>query len=70
MTQPAERMKLMRDRRRASKLRELRIVVPDTRSAVVRDRIAAQVAQLAPESERDALLWLEAVSEFDADEPR
>lgn len=70
MRLPAERMKLMRDRRRASKLRELRIIVPDARSAAVRDRIASQVAQLDPESERDALLWLEAVSEFDSDEPR
>jgi hypothetical protein len=25
---------------------------------------------LNPESERDALLWIEAVSEFDADQPR
>ena len=70
MAQPAERMRMMRARRRGEGLRELRIVVPDVRSAAVRDRIAAQVAKLNPESERDALLWIEAVSEFNADEPR
>ncbi len=70
MAVPAERMKAMRQRRRMQGLRELRLVVPDARSGVVRRRIAAQVANLHPESERDALLWIEAVSEFDADEPR
>ncbi len=70
MAEPAERMKMMRARRRRNGLRELRLVVPDPRSAVVRDRIAAQVAKLDPASERDALLWIEAVCEFDADEPR
>ena len=70
MAQPAERMRMMRARRRGEGLRELRIVVPDVRSAAVRDRIAAQVAKLNPDSERDALLWIEAVGEFDADEPR
>jgi hypothetical protein len=70
MAQPAERMRMMRARRRGEGLRELRIVVPDVRSAAVRDRIAAQVAKLNPDSERDALLWIEAVSEFNADEPR
>lgn len=70
MAEPAERMKLMRARRRRQGLRELRLVVPDARSAAVRKRIAAQVAKLDPASERDALLWIEAVSEFDADQPR
>ena len=70
MAQPAERMRMMRARRRGEGLRELRIVVPDVRSAAVRDRIATQVAKLNPDSERDALLWIEAVSEFNADEPR
>ena len=70
MAQPAERMRMMRARRRGEGLRELRIVVPDVRSAAVRDRIAAQVAKLNPDSEHDALLWIEAVSEFNADEPR
>ncbi|HJU15744.1 MAG TPA: antitoxin MazE-like protein [Stellaceae bacterium] len=70
MTAPAERMRAMRERRRRQGLRELRLVVPDARSEAVRRRIAAQVATLNPDSERDALLWIEAVSEFDADEPR
>ena len=69
MAEPAERMKLMRMRRRRG-LRELRLVVPDARSEAVRDRIAAQVAKLNPDSERDALLWIEAVFQFDTDEPR
>jgi len=70
MVQPAQRMKSMRDRRRERGLRELRLVVPDARSAAVRARIAQQVAKLNPDSEEDALRWIEAVSEFDADEPR
>jgi Antitoxin MazE-like len=70
MAEPAERMKRMRERRRGRGLRELRLVVPDARLQAVRDRIAAQVAKLSADSERDALLWTEAVSEFDADEPR
>ncbi len=70
MAEPAERIKLMRRRRRRRGLRELRLVVPDARLEDVRDRIAAQVARLNPDSERDALLWIEAVSEFDADEPK
>jgi Protein of unknown function (DUF3018) len=70
MAEPAERMKLMRRRRQRLGLRELRLVVPDARLEAVRDRIAAQVAKLNPDSERDALLWIEAVSEFDSDEPR
>jgi hypothetical protein len=70
MAEPAERMKKMRARRRRQGLRELRLVVPDARSEVVQNRIAAQVAKLNPDSERDALLWIEAVGEFGADEPR
>ena len=70
MANPAERMKKMRARRRGQDLRELRLVVPDARSEAVRKRIASQVAELSPDSERDALLWIEAVSEFDADAPR
>jgi hypothetical protein len=38
--------------------------------ATVRRRIAAQVAKLSQEGERDALIWIEAVSEFDADAAR
>jgi hypothetical protein len=70
MAEAAERMKMMRARRRRRGLRELRLVVPDARSEAVRDRIAAQVTKLNPASERDTLLWIEAVSEFDADAPR
>ena len=65
MTSPAERMKTMRERRRQQGLRELRLVVPDARSQSVRQRIAEQVARLRPETEREALDWIEAVSEFD-----
>jgi hypothetical protein len=46
MAQTAERMKAMRERRRARGLRELRLVVPDTRSKAVRKRVAKQVAGL------------------------
>jgi hypothetical protein len=70
MAPPAERMKTMRERRRQKGLRELRLVVPDPRSVIVRQHIAEQVARLRPESERDALAWIEAVSEFDADAAR
>jgi len=70
MANPAEGMKIMRMRRRRQGLRELRLVVPDARSEAVRNRIAAQVLKLNPDSERDALFWIEAVSDFDADEPR
>jgi Tfp pilus assembly protein FimT len=66
VTAPAERMKAMRDRRRSEELRELRIVIPDARSEAVRKRIAQQVARLDPEDEREAMRWIEAVSEFDA----
>jgi len=70
MPATAERMRMMRERRRARGLRELRLVVPDARLATVRRRIAAQVAKLSQEDERDALIWIEAVSEFDADAAR
>ena len=70
MAEPAERMKMMRARRRRQGLRELRLVVPDARSEAARNRIAAQVANLNSDGERDELFWIEAVSEFDADEPR
>ncbi|HLJ19764.1 MAG TPA: antitoxin MazE-like protein [Stellaceae bacterium] len=66
MAPPAERMRMMRERRRTQGLRELRLVVPDARSRAVRRRIARQVGRLRPKSERDALLWIESVSEFDA----
>jgi hypothetical protein len=69
MAVPAERMKAMRERRRAKGLRELRLVVPDARSEEVRRQVAAEAAQMNPEAELEAMKWIEAVSEFDADTP-
>ena len=66
MPAPAERMRMMRERRRKRGLRELRLVVPDSRLRSVRRRVAAQVSRLVQSSEEDALSWIEAVSEFDA----
>jgi hypothetical protein len=43
---------------------------PSALAEPVFDRIAAQVAKLNPDNERDALLWIEDVSQFDTDEPR
>jgi hypothetical protein len=48
-------------------LRELRLVVPDAASKLVRRRVAKQVAALDPNEELDALKWIEAVSESDRD---
>ncbi|MGH2447695.1 MAG: antitoxin MazE-like protein [Chloroflexota bacterium] len=62
----AERMKIMRARRRARGLRELRLVVPDPHARAVRRRVAASVAKLDPRDEEDAMRWIEAVSVFDA----
>jgi hypothetical protein len=67
MAEPAERMRAMRARRRSRGLRELRLVVPDARSAAVRRQIAEQTARLDPEDEEEAMAWIEAVSEFDND---
>jgi hypothetical protein len=67
MAAPAERMKMMRQRRRRKGLRELRLVVPDARSEAVRRRVARQVAGLRRDSEIEALDWIESVSELDAD---
>jgi Protein of unknown function (DUF3018) len=66
MVQAAERMKAMRERRRARGLKELRLVVPDARSKTVRRRVARQVAALDRSRELEALKWIEAVAEFDA----
>lgn len=66
MAEAAERMKAMRERRRQKGLRELRLVVPDARSAVVRRRVARQVAALDPADEDEAMRWIESVSEFDS----
>jgi hypothetical protein len=59
-------MKMMRQRWRVRGLREVRLVVADARSRAVRRRVAREVARLDPERERDALQWIESVSEFDA----
>ena len=65
MVEAAERMKAMRERRRERGLRELRLVVPDARSKVVRRRIAREVAALDRTRELEAMKWIEAVAEFD-----
>jgi hypothetical protein len=65
MVEAAERMKAMRERRRARGLRELRLVVPDARSKLVRRRVAREVAALDRSRELEALKWIEAVAEFD-----
>ena len=70
MAGAAERMKMMRQRRRARGLREVRLVVADSRSRAVRRRVATQVAGLDLDRERDALRWIESVAEFDADATR
>jgi len=70
MRTAAERMHMMRERRRTRGLREVRLVVPDARSRSVRRRIAREVARLDAADERAALMWIEAVSEYDADATR
>jgi hypothetical protein len=65
MSAPAERMRMMRERRRRRGLRELRLLVPDPRLLSVRRRVAAQVGRLDRDNEDAALRWIEAVSEFD-----
>jgi hypothetical protein len=65
MVQAAERMRAMRERRRAQGLRELRLVVPDPRSKAVLRRVAKEVAGLDRAAEREAMRWIEAASEFD-----
>ena len=57
-------MKKMRDRRRKHGLRELRLVAPDARSKAVRKRVAEEVESLDPKDEKEAMAWIEAVSEF------
>lgn len=66
MALAADRMRAMRERRRARGLKELRLVVPDARSRAVRRRVAKQVERLDRASELDAMRWIEAVAEFDA----
>jgi hypothetical protein len=66
MAQAAERMRAMRERRRTQGLRELRLVVPDPHAKAVLRRVAREVAGLDVAAEREAMRWIEAVSEFDA----
>ena len=66
MPGPAERMRMMRKRRRRQGRRELRLDVPDPRLRSVRTRVAAQVARLDRNIEDEVLSWIEEVSEFDA----
>ena len=58
-------MKAMKARLRAEGFREIRLVVPDARSAITRRRIAEQVRRLNPAAEWDALKWIEEVSDED-----
>jgi hypothetical protein len=58
-------MKSMRERRHVKGLREIRLTLPDPHSPSVRRRIADQVARLSASSEKDAMDWIEAISEFD-----
>jgi hypothetical protein len=51
-------------------MRELRLVLPDARSAAVRRRVAAAVEGLSRAAEADALDWIEAVTESDAPSDR
>jgi hypothetical protein len=60
----------MRERRRRLGYRDVRLSAPDARSEAVRRRVADELANLKPESEAEALAWIEAVSEFDADGAR
>ncbi len=65
MTATAERMKAMRERRRARGVREVRLALPDSRLQSVQRRVALQVAGLRRGDEDAALAWIEAVSDFD-----
>ena len=59
-----------KERQRAPGRRELRLLVADPRSRAVRRRVAKQIAALDRDRERDALKWIESVSEFDTDATR
>src|SRR2546423_10914320 len=64
VVEAAERMKAMRERRRARGLRELRLIVPDARSKAVRRRVAREGAALDRSRELEGLKWIEAGSEI------
>jgi hypothetical protein len=63
-------MRMMRQRGLVRGPREGWLVVADPRSRAVRRRVAKQVAALNFARERDALKWIETVSEFDVDAMR
>ncbi|WP_273509795.1 antitoxin MazE-like protein [Phreatobacter oligotrophus] len=65
MAGTANRMRALRERRKAAGLREVRLVVPDARLTTTRRRVAEQVARLDPTAEEDAMRWVETVAEFD-----
>ncbi len=65
MAGTANRMRALRERRKAAGLREVRLVVPDARLTATRRRVAEQVARLDPTAEEDAMRWVETVAEFD-----
>lgn len=67
MAAAAERMKALRQRRRASHLREVRLVVPDARSVEVRKKAARALAALDPMDEAEAIAFIEAISDYGAD---
>ncbi|MEA1652109.1 antitoxin MazE-like protein [Nitrospirillum sp. BR 11164] len=69
MTQTAARVRAFRERRKALGLREVRIFIPNARSTTVQARIAAQAARLDHADEQAAMDWVEAVSEFDNEDP-
>jgi hypothetical protein len=64
MTAAAERMRALRERRKANHLREVRIVALDARSPEVRKMIAEQVAAMNKEEEREVLEWMEKVADL------
>jgi hypothetical protein len=70
MAASAERMRELRNRRRERDLWELRLFLPDPRRESVRASVAAQAARLNPDGESEALCFREAISEFDAPDPK
>jgi hypothetical protein len=67
MAPPIGRDQALRQRRLAQGLREVRLILPDARSFAVRGRVAEQVATLDSDHERDAMKWIEAVTNPDDD---
>jgi hypothetical protein len=65
MANTAERMKAMRQRRRAQGLRELSMVISDARDPAFRRHVAQEVSRLDPSLEGEAMRWIEGASLFD-----